>query len=266
VTDRLDAIEDAFPQRTRPLLVTGLVAGDPFVEATGDYMHAVVDGGTDAIELLVPFSDPIYHGSVMRRANQRAMSEHVGWQDVARLVEEFREDDARTPVIVSSYFNRVIACGQQHCVDALASAGVDALNIVDLPTEEAGEFREVLNGGNLALIQTVAPTTQPRRFRRLAKSARGLLLWTGHSGAQEDVDFDVFQQRVATFRRLTSLPVVASMNVESGDEAIDVVGSAHGVVVGSSLAWLIEGRGPDVAERLRDFVAELRDNIDTVEV
>ncbi len=266
MTDRLDVIEEAFPQRTRPLLVTGLVAGDPFVDATGDFMHAVVDGGADVIELLVPFSDPIYHGSVMRRANERAMSERVDWRDVERLVDEFREDDDQTPIIVSSYFNRVLARGEQACVEGLADAGVDALNVVDLPTEEGGALREVLAGVNLALIQTGAPTTSPRRFRQLQTSARGLLFWTGHSGAQEAVDFEVFEQRVTTFRRHTSLPIVASMNVESGDEAIDVVGNAHGVVVGSSLAWLIEGRGPDVDERLRAFVADLRDHIDTVEI
>lgn len=265
MTSRLISLEDAFPRRTAPLLMTAVVAGDPFVEATCDYMHAVVAGGADIIEVVVPFSDPVYHGPVMRRASRRAMSEKVSWEDVETLVADFREDDDETPVVVSSYTNRILARGQSRSAQGLADAGVDGVMVTDLPAEEASPFRHEVENRQMVLLQTVAPTTTDKRFRQLAADARGLLVWTGHVGAELGIDVSQFEQRLRTLRQLTSLPIVASMSIESGEEAARVARSAHGVLVGSALSWLVEGKGPDVEARLEAFVADLRLHLDGIE-
>lgn len=262
--NRLTPLEDAFPRRTKPLLITGLVAGDPFLEATRDYMDVVVDGGADAVELIVPFSDPAYHGPVVRRACDRAMSERIGWEGVEEMIADFREEDEATPVIVSSYVNRILARGQQRCADELANAGVDAVRVTDLPAEEAGDFKEKIEQKGMSLIQTVAPSTAKKRFRRLEKEASGLLVWTGHCGTEVTMEREAFRERLKDLRQYTSLPIVASMNVESGEGAADIAEAAHGVLVESALAWLIEGMGANVEERLEVFVQDLRVHLDAV--
>lgn len=259
---RLTPLEQAFPRRKRPVLMTGLVVGDPYLEATEDYLKAVVAGGADVVELIVPFSDAAFHGPVLRRACGRAMSEEVAWDDVEALIAEFRKVDDETPLVVSSYFNRILAREPGRCVAGLDAAGADAVLVTDLPAEESHDFRREVEGRQMALLQTVAPTTTTQRFRKLAARARGLLLWTGDSGAEVDIDIDEFRQRVRQLRQYTALPFVASMNVESGRDAAVVADVAHGVWVSSSLAWLIEGKGPEVDERLEAFVAELRTSLD----
>ncbi len=264
MNSRITTIEEAFPARKRPLLMVALVAGDPFVEATRDYMHAVVSGGADAVEVLVPFSDPVYHGAVLRRAQRRAMSEKVTWDDIEQLVASFREDDTDTPVVVSSYANRVFARGEERCAQGLADAGADAVMVMDLPAEEAASFRDELQQRQLPLIQMVGSTTDDDRFQKLARQARGLLVWTGHIGSDLTADLPAFETRLKQLRRQTSLPLVASMNVETGEQAARVGSAAHGVLVGSAVSWLVEGKGPDVDARLEAFVSDLRLHLDSV--
>ena len=265
MNNRLTPLEDAFPRRTNPLLVTGIVAGDPFLEATREYMDVVVEAGADVIELIVPFSDPAYDGPVVRRACKRAMSEKVSWDGIEEMIADFRGGDDETPLIVSSYFNRVLARGLQRCAEGLADAGVDAVRVVDLPAEEAQEFKSELEQREMSLIQTIAPSTTKERFRRLEKEASGLLVWTGHCGAEVTMDLSKFQDRLRDLRQYTSLPIVASMNIESGEDAAEIARSAQGVLVESALAWLIEGMGSNVEERIEVFVADLRVSLDAID-
>lgn len=262
MTTRLAPLETAFPKRERPLLMTALVVGDPYLQATRSYMDIVVDAGADLIELVLPFSDPAYHGPVMRRACARAMGEKVDWTDLGEIISDFRANNDETPIIVSSYYNRVLARGHRDCVQGLKEAGADAIMVTDLPFDEARDLREELEAQDMALIQTVAATTGVKRFRRISCDARGIIVWTGHSGAEVMLDLDSFEVQMQELRQFTSLPLVASMHVESGRDALLVGRSSEGVLVGSSLAWLIEGGGPKVEERLHKFVKELRVNLD----
>lgn len=265
MNQRLAPWRNAFPRRTRPLLMTALVVGDPFLEATRKYMNALVEGGADILELVLPFSDPAFHGAVMRRANERALSEKIGWEGLYKIIADFRLGEAEMPVIVTTYYNRLLATGVADCVEGLAAAGADGLMVMDLPSEEAGTLKALLEDRELALIQAVAPTTTVTRFRRIAKEAEGIFVWTGHCGTEVSFDPAIFDEQMRKLRQFSEIPLVASMNIESGEDARKIARSAHGVLVGSSLAWLVEGGGPDVEERLRTFVADLRINLDAVD-
>lgn len=262
MTNRLLPLEDAFPRRSRPLLAAGLVVGDPFPEATRRYMDALVAGGAEMVELIVPFSDPHFHGPVLRRACHRAMSEKIRWTDVEELVADFRIAHPDIPVMVTSYFNRILARGEQPCLEGLSDAGADGVLVIDLPAEEGRSLRRQAEERELFLIQAVAPTTSLERFRKLEQQGRGFMFWTGHCGAEMTIAFGEFRKRVRELRKQTTLPIIASTNVESGDDAAQVVQAAHGVLVSSSVAWLIEGGGPDVEQHVEKFVAELRSSID----
>lgn len=259
MSHRFDPLRDAFPRRQEPLLIAALVVGDPHVGATREYMDALVEGGADVIELVLPFSDPTFHGPVMRRACLRALHEDVQWESIAEIVEDFRRGEEQVPVIVTSYFNRVLVLGEERCAELLAGAGVDGLLVMDLPAKESASLREILAARGVDLIQTVAATTSEKRFREIARDARGVLLWTGHSGT-EAFDAD-HSEEIRRLRGFSRIPLVASMGVETGEDAARVAQCAQGVLVGSALAWLIEG-GADVSDRLRAFVADLRIHLD----
>ncbi len=255
---RIQELESNFQATGRTLLMSALVAGDPHIDATLKYMRILAESGVDGIELIVPFSDPTYHGPVIQRACARAIHEDVNWAEIGELVAAFRED-FDTLLVISSYYNRFLARGLSTCAHDMAEAGVDGVLITDLSwDEESDAVAQAFAEQGIALIRTVAPTTSLDRFKQIVQDARGFVVWTGHSGGEVTVEHDEFVRTLDALREVTSLPIVASMKVSTGEDATSVGLHADGVLVRTALVWLIEGRGPDLSDRIRRFIEELR--------
>jgi tryptophan synthase alpha chain len=262
MTERIARARRRASEHSQPLMMTALVAGDPYLEATLEYMRSLADAGADFIELIFPFSDPTYHGAVIRRAAARAIREEVTWEEIVELGKKFRKTH-QTPVLFSTYYNRVLAKGIDPFVDALAEGGFDGAMITDLPWEEGEHLRAALGARDLTLPTAVAPTTTRERFRQITSGSEGFLIWTGHAGGEPTISAEQFGERMHQIRQMSELPILASMKIATGEDARAVSRLCDGVLVGSALVWLIEGRGPDIAESLGDFVAELRAALDS---
>ncbi len=260
MSKRLEQIVDA-SERGDPILMCAVVAGDPHVEATIDYVSTIAEAGADVIELIVPFSDPAYHGPVIQRACDRALKEGLDWRDVQTIGESVRESE-ETAIIVSSYYNRVLASGRKNVARRLSKAGIDGVMIADLPWDESASLRRDLEAQKMDFIPQIAPTTGADRLRAIGQGATSFVVWTGHSGGEMTLSRESFSRAMEAFHSRSSTPVFASMKISSGEEAATVTEFADGVLVGSALTWLIEGRGDDLEERLRGFVGELRRAID----
>ena len=137
---RLDALRSA----GRKALVPFVTAGDPSLEATVPVMHALAAAGADVIELGVPFSDPMADGPVIQRSSERALARGAGLGWVLDCVRGFRATDATTPVVLMGYLNPVEIRGAAAFAAEAADAGVDGVLLVDLPPEEADEYRAAL--------------------------------------------------------------------------------------------------------------------------
>jgi tryptophan synthase alpha chain len=259
VSERLDKV--CRNTGESPILMCAVVAGDPHIDATIDYVSTVAEAGADVIELIVPFSDPAYHGPVIQRACDRALSEGLNWRDVQQIGEAFREDHD-TAMIVSSYYNRVLATGRKSVSRRLGTGGIDGLMVADLPWDEAGPMRRDLEAQQLDFIPQIAPTTSAARLREIGSEASQFVVWTGHSGGEVTLSKESFGRSMEAFHSNSDTPVFASMKISSGEEAAAVKEYADGVLVGSALTWLIEGRGKDLRERLWTFVQDLRMSID----
>ncbi|HER19655.1 MAG TPA: tryptophan synthase subunit alpha, partial [Chromatiales bacterium] len=144
----------------RAALIPYITAGDPSAAATLDLMHALVEGGADAIEVGVPFSDPMADGPVIQAAHERALRSGLGLRGVLDLVAEFRNRDAQTPVILMGYQNPIEAMGVADFAARAAEVGVDGVLTVDLPPEEADELSAALRAPGLDSIFLLAPTTR----------------------------------------------------------------------------------------------------------
>jgi len=117
----------------RKALIPFVTAGDPSPGVTVPLMHEMVHAGADLIELGVPFSDPMADGPVIQKANQRALAHNVSLADVLGMVEDFRQADKETPVLLMGYLNPIEVMGYETLADGCVSAGVDGLLIVDMP-------------------------------------------------------------------------------------------------------------------------------------
>ena len=157
----------------RKALVPFITAGDPGVEDTVPVMHAMVEAGADAIELGVPFSDPMADGPTIQRSSERALARGAGMAWVLERVHEFRQRDTDTPVTLMGYLNPVEIRGAEAFAAAAAAAGVDGVLLVDLPPEEAAEFRQAFSAHGVALVLLASPTTGEARLAMLCELAQG---------------------------------------------------------------------------------------------
>ena len=124
----------------RTALIPYITAGDPAPEVTVPLLHALVEAGADLVEIGVPFSDPMADGPVIQAACERALKHHTSLSDVFMLVQQFREQDSETPVILMGYLNPLEVMGYNDFAQRAKDAGVDGVLTVDLPPEEAEEL------------------------------------------------------------------------------------------------------------------------------
>ena len=121
--------------QNRKALIPYITAGDPDLAATVQLMHGMADAGADILELGVPFSDPMADGEVIQRAVERALANKVSLRGVLAAVQEFRQNNQHTPVVLMGYLNPIHNMGYEAFAQAAAEAGVDGVLTVDSPIE-----------------------------------------------------------------------------------------------------------------------------------
>ena len=269
---RLAPLFERLSAENRAALVPYITAGDPSPQATLDLMHALVEGGADAIEVGVPFSDPMADGPVIQAAHERALRSGLGLRGVLDLVAEFRQTDRETPVILMGYQNPIEAMGVAHFAKRAAEAGVDGVLTVDLPPEEADELAGALREPGLDSIFLLAPTTTGERTRAVASKGSGFVYYVSLKGVTgaANLDTDALGDQLGRIRETCELPVGVGFGIRDADTAGRVAAVADAVIVGSAIVRLIHERAEaegsvnaSVLGEVRDFVAGMRQAIES---
>lgn len=238
-----------------------IVAGDPIAEATVPALHALVDAGTDIIELGVPFSDPMAEGPVIQRGHERALAHDVSLRSVLAMVAEFRRCDDSTPIVLMGYANPIEVMGYTDFAAAAAEVGVDGVLTVDMPLEEAGELNAALQQRSIDNIFLIAPTTSPERAENICALATGYIYYVslkGVTGAGH-LDSDSVERAVGQFKEMTSLPICVGFGIKDASSAAMIAAHADGVVVGSVLVQAMADAvtAEQVGQRLAEVVAPI---------
>jgi tryptophan synthase alpha chain len=232
--------------RDEAAFVPFLMAGDRGLDCTARLLDALVDAGSDVIELGVPFSDPMADGPIHQRAAERALRAGTTLRGVLDLVAEFRKR-SDVPVVLFGYANPFVHFGPSQLAQAAAAAGVDALLCVDTPPEEADELRVPLREAGLDMIYLLAPTSTPARIRRVLKSASGFVYFVsvlGVTGTKAAAP-ERIAKLVREIRDETDLPVGVGFGISTPEQAAAAAAHGDGVIVGSHLVRLIEKHGSD---------------------
>jgi tryptophan synthase alpha chain len=198
-------------------------------------MRALSASGALALEVGIPFSDPIADGPDIQRASEWALRAGVGAGDVLGVVARFRESDA-LPVVLMTYVQPLLAAGIERFARSAAASGVDGVLISDLPPDEAPEVWDHCDRAGLDTVTLVAPTTTPERLPKLLARSRGFvycLSRTGVTGASAGFAGSL-PDRIAELRRHTPLPVAVGFGISGPAEAAAVRGLADAVVVGAA--------------------------------
>jgi len=242
-------------------LVTYTTAGDPDLPRSAEILRALDRAGADVLEVGVPFSDPLADGPVIQRATERALAAGGSLRAALSLVEAVR-GEVSAPIVLFSYANPLLRMGLEAFARRAAAAGVDGVLALDLPIEEAGEFRAVLASAGLDTIFLLSPTTTDARIRQAAALGRGFLYGIsrlGVTGARDRVASGA-EALVRRIRAHTDLPVALGFGLSRPEHVAEVGGYADAAVVGSALVSLIaEASGsPRLIERVEAYVRSLK--------
>jgi len=236
-----------------PYVTGGL--GDDWAEI----VRAIADAGADAIEVGIPFSDPVMDGPVIQEASERALAAGA---TPASVLDELRGVDAGVPLAVMTYYNLAFHMGHERFASSLAEAGVAAAILPDLPLEEVGPWAGAADAAGVETVLLAAPTAPDDRLPRIVARSRGFVYAVGLLGVTGERDALAASSLVIARRlkAVTDVPVLVGVGVSSAEQAVEVSQVADGVVIGSALMRrVLEGAGPAGAAA---FVGEVRAALD----
>lgn len=245
----------------KPGLVTYVTAGDPDLDRTGGILRALDRAGADVLEVGVPFSDPLADGPVIQRATERALAAGTTLAGVLDLLRSLRSE-LQAPIVIFSYANPILRLGAEEFADKAREAGVDGVLILDLPIEEADDFRAMLGRRGIDTILLLSPTTTDDRLRKAAALGSGFLYAIsrlGVTGARDTLAAGA-QEMVQRIRQVSDLPVALGFGISRPDHVREVAQWADAAVVGSALVDVIarEGASRDLNIRVEEYVRWLK--------
>jgi len=259
-------LEAAFADE--PAFVPYLAAGDPSYEKSLAYVEALAEGGADAIELGLPFSEPIAEGKTIQDAIVRSLSAGMTPERFFEFVEDL---DVDVPLVCMTYYNLIYQYGSesgpQPFVEKAAEVGLSGFVVPDLPAEEAGPLRAACDEFGLDLVFIVAPTTRGDRLEAMREQVSGYVYVQarlGVTGARDDVD----DATEASLSRIEAwdVPKAVGFGIKTGEHAERIVSAgADGIIVGSALVDIVaeghENGDPTaaVADRLETLARELKE-------
>ena len=258
--DRIAAKFAAIKAEDRPGLVVFVTVGHPYKNAALDVVPRLVAAGADAVELGMPFSDPVGEGPVIQASSYVALQNGVTTQDCLDTAAALRTQIGDTPLILMGYYNPVMAYGLQKFAAACSEATVDGLIIVDLPSSEADALVSELGPYGVHLIPLLAPTSTDESIARSVDIGGGFVYCTsvvGITGARSEVSSRGLAL-VDRVRQHTGLPVTIGFGISRREHVLDVGRRADAAAVGSALvSALADGPDEQAADRGAVVVAEL---------
>ncbi len=237
-----------------------LTAGFPNVGTSRALADSALTAGADGFEIGVPFSDPMADGATLQRANAAALEGGATLDTALDLARYIRAQAPEVPIALMSYYNPVLARGEERFARDLEMAGGDGAIVPDLAMEESDSLRAALDAERLDLVPMLAPTSPDERVRRIGGIARGFIYCValvGVTGARRGLS-DTLGDFLRRVRGATDAPLVVGFGI-SRPEHVRRVAELGGdaVIVASALADLVE-RSADPVAAARAYLEELK--------
>ena len=235
-----------------------ITGGDPDLETTERLLYALRDAGAGAIEIGVPFSDPIAEGPVIEAASARAL---LGGCTPAKLFDLAARvgRNLDIPLLFMTYYNPVLACGPQAFAERAAAAGLAGLIVPDLPFEERDELLEPCGKCGLDLISLISPTSD-ERIADIARRSTGFLYCVsslGVTGQRRELGDDA-RRMIGLAREVSRIPCAVGFGISTPEQARAMAEFADGVIVGSAIVSQIAAHGRACVPPVAQFARSLK--------
>jgi tryptophan synthase alpha chain len=233
----------------RPAIMPYITSGYPTIEGFGQLLLDVAEVA-DAIEVGVPFSDPMADGPVIQASSRTAIEQGASLRWILDTIADLPRRPA-APLVLMSYLNPLMAYGLEALVARAAEIGISGFIVPDMPWEESAGFRHLVAQHGLAAVQLVTPVTPEARLVELTAGDGGFVYAvtvTGITGApMKPAEITSYLDRV---RAATGKPVCAGFGIRTPDHVRALAGHADGAVVGTAFIEAL-GRGEDAAGFVR---------------
>lgn len=238
--------------------MTGGLGGPGWVEA----LEAMVAGGADAVEIGIPFSDPVMDGPTIQEASQAALD---GGATPPKIFDSLRAVNVDVPLVAMTYYNLCFHAGHERFAATLVEAGITGAILPDLPLEESAGWEAAALAHGVDPVLLAAPVTPDDRLAQICARSRGYIYGVslmGVTGERSSVVSSAAEMG-RRLKALTDLPVLIGFGVSTPEQAAEIAGHSDGVIVGSALMrLLLDGKGPDA---VGDAVAAMRKALDASE-
>lgn len=254
--NRIKQTFETLKSQNRAARISFLTAGDPDVATSFELVKALIDGGSDIVEIGIPFSDPLADGPVIQAAANRALSGGITVDQVFDLVTKCREVTDK-PLLFLMYINTLLVYGKEKFITRCQEAGIDGLIIPDLPFEERDEVFSLMKKHQVELIPLVAPTSKDR-VKMIVDGCEGFVYCVssmGVTGRASDFHTEL-DSYIGEVRSQTDLPIAIGFGITNNDDVKRFEKLADGVIVGSAIVKTIEETKGD-PEKVKAFVSEL---------
>lgn len=240
----------------RKILVPYITGGLP---GWIDAIRAAAANGADAVEIGIPFSDPVMDGPIIQRASENSLK--LGTTPTS-ILDQLSSVDVNIPMAVMCYYNTIHYAGVVRFASALAGSGVCAAIVPDLPLEESGLWCEAASAASIETVMLVAPTAPDARLPLIIARSKGFIYTVGLLGVTGERS-ELAATALTLARRvkaITDIPVLIGVGVSNAEQAVQATTVADGVIQGASVVRRLMDFGPDA---VGEYVAQVRAALDS---
>ena len=252
-------IREAF--KGKKAFIAYLMAGDPNLDVSAEYILTAQEAGADMVEIGIPFSDPIAEGEVIQAASERALAAGTRLDGIFRMVDSIK-DKMRIPMIFMTYANPVFVYGYDRFFTRCADIGICGVIMPDMPFEEQEEAKIPAGRHGVEIVTMVAPTSE-KRIEKIVKNAEGFIYLVssmGVTGVRGEITAGL-SKIVSEIRKHTEIPVAVGFGISAPEQVKYYSSAADGVIVGSAIVRIIGQHGKNAKQMLYEYIKEVKQSI-----
>ncbi len=234
--------------------------GFPNMRLTKHICMALEQAGVDAIELGIPFSDPLADGPIIQKATSLAIEKGADTEKFFKMISSLK-GKLKIPVIVMSYYNSIFKFGMDKFFKKMKQLNVNAAIIVDLPLEESRDYKRIAKAYDIDTVFFLTPTTTYSRVKKIVKVSRGFIYYisvTGTTGPK-NLDYIWLAKHIKSIKKTANLPVCVGFGIHKAEQVRKLNNISDGVIVGSSIVEFIQKhyRNKNFLKNLKNYIKSL---------
>lgn len=264
MNNRYQTLFNTLKSKNEGAFVPFVTLGDPNLSTSLEIIKTLIDAGADALELGLPFSDPIADGPVIQQANIRALSAGTTTNDCFELLSQVRDYAPTIPIGLLLYSNLVMARGIDGFYATAKQAGVDSVLIADVPIRESRPFREKAAAHGIDAIFIAAPNTPDETLAKIGEYCQGytyLLSRAGVTGTDTVAEMPT-DSLIDKLQQYQTAPTLLGFGISSPAHIKQALASgAKGAISGSAIVKIIENNLDDhntMHWQLSEFVRDMK--------